>query len=232
MVSYCPQTKGLLLQSELVRSSLNAEIIWSELLIEYYLSKSYCLKVSVMTRKTITATELLEHYAAGERAFRNIQEISFGLHSACDILSGVNLSGIDLSGTVLEERSLETTNFTKAILRKTNFFESGLDDAIFREADLTKASLFFADLDGADLSYAKLIEANLGGASMIGANLTGADLTRADLAGTYLDKANLTDANLFEALIGDAEAGFAYLETAIFCNTTMPDGSIRTDIQS
>ncbi|WP_299488135.1 pentapeptide repeat-containing protein [Acaryochloris sp. IP29b_bin.137] len=175
----------------------------------------------------MTAEELLERYAAGERDFRNIQDIGFG--NSDSFLSQVNLSGIDLSGSVLEERFMERTNFTKAILRETNFFESVLDGAIFREADLTNASLYFADLDRADLTHAKLIEANLGGASMIGANLTGADLTGADLHGTYLDGANLTDANLFEAFIGDQEAGFAYLETAIFCNTIMPDGTIRTD---
>ena len=76
-----------------------------------------------------------------------------------------------------------------------------LSDAYLVSADLSDAYLLGADLSGADLSGAKL-----GGAKLIGANLT-----KAELSG-----ANLTGANL----------NYAIMKSAIFCNTTMPDGSV------
>ena len=75
------------------------------------------------------------------------------------------------------------------------------------ECDLSKAKLEDANLQGANLKDANLMGAKLGDARLRGANLKGADLWGADLWG-----ANLADTNL---------------EGVIFCNTTMPDGSVN-----
>ena len=65
-----------------------------------------------------------------------------------------------------------------------------------RFCDLTNANLEAMDLHGADLYYANLI----------GANLSGSNLSSANLDGT-----SLTNANLIRA---------------IFCGTTMQDGTM------
>ena len=55
------------------------------------------------------------------------------------------------------------------------------------------------------------------------ADLSGANLSGAILDGASFDSANLTNANLINA------SGAAFLSEGIFCNTTMPDASIRND---
>jgi hypothetical protein len=74
------------------------------------------------------------------------------------------------------------------------------------------------DLAGADLSGANLKGANLGSA-----NLLGADLTGADLRGANLDKACLTNADLTGAKINASTNA----DSARYCGTIMPDGSIN-----
>jgi hypothetical protein len=59
---------------------------------------------------------------------------------------------------------------------------------------------------------------NISRANLRGANLRGANLTAANLSG-----ACLIDANLTGAIIGNT----TNLYNAIFCNTTMPDGSVN-----
>ena len=72
------------------------------------------------------------------------------------------------------------------------------------------------NLNGANLNGANLRGANLRSAALISANLEDADLRGANLFGADLGGANLRDANL----------DFAYMNGAILCNTTMPDGSV------
>ncbi len=62
---------------------------------------------------------------------------------------------------------------------------------------------------------------NLKGANLGGANLARADASGAKLAGANVDKACLVDANLTGATIN----GSTNFGAAIFCRTTMPDGS-------
>ena len=67
---------------------------------------------------------------------------------------------------------------------------------------------------------------------MAGKNLESADLSDANLTGANLDDTNLSDAKLHDAylhstnLTGAIGADFTNVK---FDNTTMPDGSIRTD---
>jgi hypothetical protein len=61
------------------------------------------------------------------------------------------------------------------------------------------------------------------GSNLRGANFANADLAGADLRGASLRDACLINANLTGAIID----GTTSLEGAIFCNTTMPDGSTR-----
>lgn len=110
--------------------------------------------------------------------------------------------------------------------------------------------LKYANLSGANLSGANLSGLTLHGASLRNANLSGANLQRVELDMTALTNANLTGANLTDAyftLSNIAGANFqaailtnvdlrnangareAILEGARFCNTTLPDGTVRND---
>ena len=76
-------------------------------------------------------------------------------------------------------------------------------------------------LRGANLWGAYLTDAYL-----IGADLTGADLRGADLGGANLEGTDLRGADLGGANLRDAMLNFTYMNGAILCNTTMPDGSV------
>lgn len=100
-------------------------------------------------------------------------------------------------------------NLISARLTNVNFSASLLNEAKLTDADLTDARLFDADLTGTDLS---------------GADLTGADFTRA-----ILNAANLSHANLTRAILRNADITDINFTGAIFNQTVMPDGSIRSD---
>ena len=79
------------------------------------------------------------------------------------------------------------------------------------QCDLSGADLWSEDLSGADLTQANLAKANLTKTNLTKAILIKADLTEAHhLYGANLTGADLPDANLIRA---------------IFCGTTMQDGT-------
>ena len=73
-----------------------------------------------------------------------------------------------------------------------------------------------------DLQDADLRRANLGGANLALTNLSGADLEGANLESTNLYGAILNRANMKNANMRNAN-----IDGVLFCNTIMPDGSIR-----
>ena len=100
----------------------------------------------------MTAEELLERYAAGERFFTDLL-IQKGNFIRAD------LRGINLRDIVFSNSDLITANFTEA-----NF--DGF--VIFRDCDLTSADFTGAEMNGTQFSGSKLV----------GACFTGAELTR------------------------------------------------------
>ncbi|BBD65518.1 pentapeptide repeat domain protein [Nostoc commune NIES-4072] len=152
-----------------------------------------------MSKKLVDASELLNRYAAGERDFSNIYI------EGSDELASTNLSGIILNGAVVAEMLLDNINLSASKLRETDFGQASLYGANLCGVDLTRANLRYAVLDSANLSDACLVDAHLKGASMGNVNFT---------------RCNLSGAKLSEN---------PWFEGAIFCNTTMPDGSIRTN---
>jgi uncharacterized protein YjbI with pentapeptide repeats len=102
----------------------------------------------VLEGVVMTAEELLERYAAGERDF----------------------SGVDLSGVNLEEVCLEDINLEGADLRGTLFFRANLGRGIFRNANLEGADLSMTLLNETDFRGADLRSCNTMETSMIRAN--------------------------------------------------------------
>lgn len=108
----------------------------------------------VIERKLLTAQELLQRYAAGERDF----SLSEWIDPSGTPLRGACLDGADFS------RSFVTGDFRGASLRGARFVEANVKGCEFAEADLT----------GADFRGAALCRAGLDGAKMEGANFAGA----------------------------------------------------------
>ena len=164
------------------------------------------------------------------------------------ILASASLAHCDLKYTNmfninLKLANLSEANLSGAYLYKANLYGAKLVKANLSEAKLAMANLIKTNLEEAILTGALLLEANLTGAYLIGAILTRANLIGADLFGANLNRANLTDANLTDANLGLARLTKANLtgavgiteeqiSQAILYDTTMPDGSVRSNNQA
>ncbi|MDA1189282.1 MAG: pentapeptide repeat-containing protein [Chloroflexi bacterium] len=117
----------------------------------------------------------------------------------CVLERNTECPGADLSNAQLGFRA----NSTGAGIRIR------LDGGNFQNANFSGSDLFSANFTGADLRGANFTDANIAGANMYQADLRGANLTGADIS-----FADMEDAKL---------------EGAIFCNTTMPNGSVNNE---
>jgi uncharacterized protein YjbI with pentapeptide repeats len=82
-----------------------------------------------------------------------------------------------------------------------------------------------------DLESANLTDADLTGSGLSHSSLRSANFTDAKLVNTFLNDADMRKVNLTRCdLTGAADFEEAWLEDAIFNETVMPDGTVRTDI--
>jgi uncharacterized protein YjbI with pentapeptide repeats len=97
----------------------------------------------------------------------------------------------------------------------------GSQVSAFDPADLKKlkntGDCVNCDLINADLRRTDLSDANLALANLSGADLVGANLENVNFYGAILNRANMRNANLRNA----------NMDGVLFCDTVMPDGSIR-----
>ena len=123
----------------------------------------------------------------------------------------------------MAECPLNNINFSGANLQGVWFQSSSLRGANFHDANLKNAHFDHSVADGANFTDAILTGANLTCASMENANFT-----RADLRGVVVDvKRSSTEGNRSGEDVFNME-GAPYLIGAIFCDTIMPDGSLRS----
>ena len=126
----------------------------------------------------------------------------------------------DLSGAKFARAKLHGADLRGARLNKANF-----RGVVLRHAQLQDASLVGANFSPTRSSRprGRVMRAQAAcEPNCQNADLSGANLSNANLSGANLYYANLTDANLTNANLTDAN-----LTGAIFCNTTLPDGSIN-----
>ena len=95
-----------------------------------------------------------------------------------------------------------------------------LPNAILANHNLVAADLRGANLRGADLANADLALAKLDGADLTGVNLTGANLSEAVLGNVNFTNADLTGATI---------APWHHFPGTVYHNTTLPDGTVKTD---
>ncbi len=112
---------------------------------------------------------------------------------------------------------------------------NGLKYKDLNHADLRGANLSGLSLHGSSLRGANLSRANLSQAEFDMSVLRDADLSGADLTDAYLTLSQVSGANLQGAILTNVDLRYAEgsstvsLEGARFCNTLLPDGSLRND---
>jgi len=113
------------------------------------------------------------------------------------ILSGANLSDLDLLDADLDDAQMLGVDLSRSYLDGVNLSYASLNclpgatDSAVVCANLSDATLTYADLEDANLIDAHLHGANLTGAELVGADLTGADLGHVDLSGATYNVATL-----------------------------------------
>jgi len=115
--------------------------------------------------------------------------------------------------------------YAKELIQRYEAGERDFKGVVLDDEDLEAGSnLQKSDLRNTDLSDVDLSEVNLSDANLQYADLSRAILFQANLENADLDYADLTDADLEQANLANAQT-----RMTIFCNTTMPDGSVRDD---
>jgi uncharacterized protein YjbI with pentapeptide repeats len=174
----------------------------------------------ILEIKVMTAEELLERYAAGERDFSGVK-LDRGAK-----LREADLRGVDLSNATLVRAKLDKANLSGANLSHTNLSGAWLEGANLSGANLGYAAMSDSILADANLTGAILSSTDLRDCSLEGANLSGADLTGTWIGRPSFKGANLTDVDLSQAEI-DLPGGIENprIEGAVLSNTTLPDGT-------
>jgi Pentapeptide repeats (9 copies) len=123
----------------------------------------------------ISASEILERYAAGEREFRE-NEFDFYDVTLQEVdLSGVNSSSAHIDGSYFSAIDLENVNLSGAEIRNTNFS--------------------FVNLKNANLSNAAIVNVDLREVNLDNANLKNTLLHCVNLFGTVLTEIQINDAH-------------------------------------
>jgi hypothetical protein len=135
----------------------------------------------------------------------------------------VNLSSAPLTGAFLRELQLQNADMPWVRLNGANLYRADLTGSDLFEADLHGSFLAETNLSKVNLSGAHLPGANLMGARLIGADLSKADLSEAKLGWADLSGADLSGADLYKADLTNIKN----LDTAQFCLTIMPDGTVN-----
>ena len=173
-----------------------------------------------MRREEITIEELLKRYEGGERNFAGIY-----LCYTDNVFNSVNLSEIYLRGASFRDfgfYSLPGVVLSRADLSDVFLYRQMLEGASFSRANLSNVCLSQSNLRNSNLSWCNLSGSDLYNACFWGANLSGANLTGANMESVWLDGVKLSNVNLTGAVN-------VFLEGVIYDNTTMPDGSVRSD---
>jgi hypothetical protein len=144
--------------------------------------------ISTSTTNTLTADELQQKYASGQRNFEQISLRGASLKGA-DLryinLQGADLSQSDLSDAILYGANLENTILNSIKLNRTKLEGAFLSGATIACGSLTDANLSDADLRETSLDAAILRRTILEGADLSGAYLIGTELQDAILSGAY-----------------------------------------------
>lgn len=150
----------------------------------------------------------------------------------CVIVAYTKCPGVDLGGQYLQGAFLSYADLTGANLSDVNILLASvafgkLDGIKMTGAKMSATSTTNASFVGAKLADIQCVlcagsNTNFSNADLHGANFTSAELTSANFRGADLTGTNFTLADLTGADLTDAK-----LDDAVYCQTVMPDGTIR-----
>jgi uncharacterized protein YjbI with pentapeptide repeats len=168
----------------------------------------------VLEVEVMTAEELLERYAAGERDFSGVDlGGSRENRKFQPNLSNADLRGINLCGANLEMVNMSFSNLSGARLFGACFFYSILYGTNFTDADLR---------------YATINRSRCKCANFTGADMQGIDLTASTFFQTIWSVNNLKDAIMIDSNFADAQGwGRANSYNALYWGTRTPTGLIE-----
>ncbi|MCG9887163.1 MAG: pentapeptide repeat-containing protein [Cyanobacteria bacterium] len=174
-------------------------------------------------RLSLSASQLLKRYQAGERQFRQLDLRGINLFEMT--LVGIDLGGCWLAGAYLPYADLSGASLMGAIAPKIELGNARLRQANFSEAVLYGGQFLRVNLRHANLQRADLRGANFYGADLSGADLSGADLTGADLTACNFDEASLVGACLLRSTCFRAQGLQLDASGALYDRTTiLPNG--------
>ena len=159
-------------------------------------------------------------------SFSDFQGVDF---TNSQLPHSVMLTGVNFSNAVLTDATIRGcysdgavwaagANFNGATMIRITAAYGNYSAATFVGANLTSAAMYAANLTNANLA-----SANLSGATFQNANLTSANLAGANVAATVFTSTNFTNADLTGAT--GTPANFA---SAVWSNTTCPNGIVRS----
>ncbi len=164
----------------------------------------------------ITADELLERYADGERNFAGIRLLENGFRP-----SKYGGEGSDLDGVVLRDINLRGAYFNEVALIGADLTGADLGGIFLGGCCLSKGILRDVNLYGANVSHSGFIDTDLRGSDLDCINGIGTSFR-----GAYLD-------TLEYAVLAEANFEGAHTSNGLICrgmnliwHTTMPDGTI------
>ncbi|MDC3335901.1 pentapeptide repeat-containing protein [Opitutales bacterium] len=138
--------------------------------------------------------------------------------------SGSTFGRIDGNMTNLSQAKLDLSDFTRASFVDSNFTQSN-----FSGSTMGMASFIHCNFEDGTLTNLDAVEANFSDSNftnaVVSGNLTKSRFQRCDFKNTNFSGSNFTDANLTDALHFDPSVHTG----VIYSNTTLPDGTIRTD---
>ena len=151
----------------------------------------------------------------------------------CIVTAFTHCEGVDLSDQNLQGAFLAYSNLTNAHLADVDLLQADVAFAHLGHSDLrearvsatatTRASFADATLNGSQWVLVAASDTDFSGSDLSGANFTSAGLTSADFRGANLSGANFTLADLTGADLSGAD-----LKGAVFCQTVMPNGTVRS----
>ena len=174
----------------------------------------------------MTAEELLDRYALGERNFAGILLYAGEYEKSLDgrVLAGSNLCGStlegDWSGVNLSESRMCGVIASGCDFQKASFCGANLSGGIFTQCDMNGSDFTNAFLCGVAFKQTEVCNANL---------------TRADLRGSFLTETGLENSNLAEANLQGAEGVYIASLERLGCDLTgvrLPNGTIYSSSQN
>ncbi len=146
---------------------------------------------------------------SGERAVLSGADMSnMDLTAVC--LERADLSGVDLTDSDLSEAALGKAKLSRAKLGCADLSNASLREADLTWADMREVRLTSADLTGACLPDVDMTDARLKNANFTNADLEGADLRGADITGIILNGTDLTGTVFDSTPTSDAGMDAAY----------------------